>query len=152
MRSSCVARLALAGAVLLAAEGGARAQEEEISSEPPPLVESAPLHQHHKAYDPFADSLFVLRAPAGFGLGLVYTTVEQRVVVASETYDAYAATIDDAEIQRSASLVALPIGRGMMVTGDLRYVRLVSPMDVGRAPLWNWVAYRGGSIGVVGAF
>jgi len=137
--------------VLLAAERGARAQEEDVYSEPPPLQESAPLH-HHRANDPFADSLFVLRAPAGFGLGLVYTQVEQRVVAASETYDAYAATIDDFETQRSASLVALPIGRGMMVTGDVRYVRLVSPMDVGRAPLWNWVAYRGGSIGVIGAF
>ena len=125
------------------------AEEERTYTLQPP----SPLYS-----DPFAGMLWGFQAPSGVGLGLVFAPLDETLTYAPDDEYAsptsYHVSTDAFEGERAASLVAYPVGRGVLVTGMFRYVQLNSALDIamGRAAPWTSVAPRGGGIGLVGAF
>ena len=132
------------------ASAAAQSDEAPFGEDQPP-AEHVPPATSTWAADPFAGMLLGFEAPAGVGLGLVFAQVDESGPSAAAS-TTYSTTIDGSE--RTASLVAYPVGRGVLVTGMFRYVQLNSAMDIamGRAAPWTSVAARGGGIGLIGAF
>ena len=148
-----VAWLLATACVLAPRLASAQAADEEPPAEGAPDPQPAATTPTWYS-DPFAGMLVGFEAPAGVGLGLVFSGLDENEVYASATYGDSYTTAVDGPAERSASLVAYPLGRGILVTGMVRYVQLHSALDValGRSALWGVYAPRGGGLGLVGAF
>jgi hypothetical protein len=144
---------ALMPAVAAAQPDGARSSEADREQLEPPAATASTAPASTWYSDPFAGMLLGIEAPAGVGLGLVFTQVDESTTSATAT-NSYSSTIEGTDFERTASLVAYPVGRGVLVTGMFRYVQLNSALDIalGRSTPWTSVAARGGGIGLIGAF
>src|SRR5262245_59239462 len=114
MLHSSLPRLGLLFGVLCALTPGLAAAQAESSEEaveaPPPAEPPAPSTSPSWYSDPFGGMLFGFAAPAGVGLGLVFSGLDENEVYAGSTYEnVYALTVDGAAAEKTASLVAYPI-------------------------------------------